>query len=127
MTRWFERWAKKNGVDASMLCTAVKETTAGLVVADLGAGLVKKRVARAGQGKSGGFRTLVATNKGDRWIFVYGFPKNARSNIDRDEEEGLKKLASHLLGLTPQGIAKAVADNKLKGGICDAQYEIGHS
>lgn len=119
-TRWFDRWARKNGVDASILCEAVQEMTAGLIDADLGGGLVKKRVARPGQGKSGGFRTLVATNKGERWIFVYGFPKNARSNIDRDEEEALKKLAGHLLGLTPQGIAKAVQANELKGVICDA-------
>ena len=47
--------------------------TEGLYEADLGGGLVKKRVARTGQGKSGGFRTLVATNRGDRWIFVFGF------------------------------------------------------
>ena len=126
-TRWFDRWAKKNGVDASMLCTAVQEMAAGLIDADLGGGLVKKRMARPGQGKSGGFRTLVATNKGDRWIFVYGFPKSARSNIDRDEEEALKKIAAHLLGLTPPGIAKAEAARELKGVICDAQDEIGHS
>lgn len=119
-TRWFDRWAKKNGVDTPMLCKAVREMQSGLFDADLGGGLVKKRVARPGEGKSGGYRTLVATNKGDRWVFVFGFPKSVRSNIDRDEEEALKKLANHLLGLTPQGIAKAVEANELKGVICDA-------
>ena len=78
---------------------------AGLVDADLGGGLFKKRVARPGQGKSGGFRTLVATNRGDRWVFAFGFPKNERSNIDKDEEEALKKLATHLLSLTAEGRA----------------------
>jgi hypothetical protein len=82
------------------LCAAVREMADGLYEADLGGGLLKKRIAQAGQGKSGGFRTLVATNKGSRWIFVYGFPKNARSNIDKDEEEALKTLAAHLLSLT---------------------------
>jgi hypothetical protein len=33
--------------------------TEGLFDADLGGGLFKKRIARQGQGKSGGFRTLV--------------------------------------------------------------------
>ena len=79
----------------------------GLFDADLGGGLLKKRIARPGQGKSGGYRTLVATNKGNRWVFVYGFPKNERSNIDRDEEEALKKLAAHLLSLSAQAVAQA--------------------
>ena len=71
----------------------------GLFDADLGGGLFKKRIARTGQGKSGGYRTLVATNKGSRWFFVYGFPKSERANVDRDEQEALRKLAGHLLAL----------------------------
>ena len=91
--KWFHRWAKKEGLCEMALCIAVEEMAAGLFEADLGSGLLKKRIAKQGQGKSGGFRTLVATNRGDRWVFVYGFPKNARSNIDKDEQEALKKLA----------------------------------
>jgi hypothetical protein len=72
-TRWFDRWARKQGLNNLSLCLAVQEMMEGLYEADLGGGLVKKRVARTGQGKSGGFRTLVATNRGDRWIFVFGF------------------------------------------------------
>ena len=106
-TRWFDRWARKQGVGSLALCAAVREMTDGLYEADLGGGLLKKRIARAGQGKSGGFRTLVATNKGSRWIFVYGFPKNARSNIDKDEGEALKALAAHLLSLTATGLRTA--------------------
>ena len=67
----------------SSLCTAVQEMTEGLFDADLGGGLMKKRVGRPSQGKSGGFRTLLATNQGNRWIFMYGFTKNERSNIDK--------------------------------------------
>ena len=92
-TRWFNRWARKEGLAASSLCAAVKEMTHGLIDADLGGGLVKKRIGRAGRGKSGGYRTLVATNHGKRWVFLFGFPKNERSNIDKDETEALKKLA----------------------------------
>lgn len=120
-TRWFDRWARKEGMTAPALCGAVREMSAGLYEADLGGGLVKKRIARPGQGKRGGYRTLVATNKGNRWIFVYGFPKNARDNIDRDEEVALKKLTAHLLSLTPQAIAKAQRAGELIEVNCDAK------
>jgi hypothetical protein len=100
---------------------------AGLYDADLGGGLLKKRIARTGQGKRGGFRTLVATNKGSRWIFVYGFPKNERSNIDKDEEDALKHLAAHLLGLTAQLLDQAERAGELMEVHCDAKNRISHS
>ncbi len=102
----------------------VREMTEGLYDADLDGGLFKKRVARQGQGKSGGFRTLVVTNQGNRWVFVFGFPKNERSNIDKDEAEALKKLAAHLLSLTPQAMSKAQRAGELMETDCDAQDEI---
>ncbi len=126
-TRWFNRWAHKQGLDDLSLCVAVREMTAGLYDADLGSGLVKKRIARSGQGKSGGFRTLIATNKGDCWVFVYGFPKNERSNIDKNEEEALKKLATELLSLTSKALEQAKDDNELMEVDCDAEEEIGDS
>jgi hypothetical protein len=126
-TRWFDRWARKQGLTARSLCAAVREMAAGLYEADLGGGLLKKRIGRPGQGKSGGFRTLVATNKGNRWIFVFGFPKNERSNIDKDEEEALKKLAAHLLSLTTQALGKAQRDGELTEVDCDAQDQISDS
>ena len=126
-TRWFDRWARKQGLTTPSLCTAVREMTAGLYDADLGGGLLKKRIARPGQGKRGGFRTLVATNKGTRWVFVYGFPKNERSNIDKDEEDALKKLAAHLLSLTAQALGTAQRAGELMEVDCDAKNQIGHS
>ncbi len=112
-TKWFERWARKQGLRESDLCNAVKEMASGLYEADLGGGLFKKRIARAGQGKRGGFRTLLATNLGDRWFFVYGFPKNERSNIDKDEEKALKRLSSHFLSLKLSGIEQAQRSKEL--------------
>ena len=120
-TRWFDRWARKEGLTTPSLCAAVREMAAGLYEADLGGGLVKKRIARPGQGKSGGFRTLVATNKGDRWVFVFGFPKNERSNIDKDEEQALKGVSAHLLSLTAQAIGKAQRTDELIEVDCDAK------
>lgn len=120
-TRWFVRWARKQGLTDPNLCAAVREILEGLYEADLGGGLFKKRIARAGQGKRGSFRTLIATNKGNRWIFVYGFSKNERSNIDKNEEEALKKLASELLSLTLGAIEKAKSAGELIEVDCDAE------
>ncbi len=120
-TRWFDRWARKQELTTPILSAPVREMTAGLYDADLGGGLLKKRIARTGQGKSGGFRTLVATNKGNRWVFMYGFPKNERSNIDKDEEEALKKLAAHLLSLTAQAFDNAQRAGELMEMDCDAE------
>ncbi len=126
-TKWFNRWARKQGLGSSNLCEAVREMQTGLFDADLGGGLFKKRVARPGQGKSSGFRTLLATNRGNRWIFVYGFPKNERSNIDGYEEAALKKLASQLLALGQRAMASALQAGELIEVECHAQNTVSDS
>lgn len=126
-TRWFDRWARKEGLNDPSLCAAVNEMIAGLYEADLGGGLFKKRIARSGKGKRGGFRTLVVTNKGDYWFFVFGFPKNERSNINKKEEEALKKLASVLLSYTLEDLEKAKLEDELMEVICNAEEEISDS
>lgn len=123
-TRWFDRWARKEGLTRVGLCNAVREMSMGLYEADLGGGLFKKRIGRPGQGKSGGYRTMVATNGGDRWVFVYGFPKNERANIDKDETDALKKLAGHLLSLTAQAMATAVQAGELIEVECDEKDQV---
>jgi hypothetical protein len=86
--------------------------------------LGQKAGGAAGTRKSGGFRTLVATKWGDRWVFVFGFSKNERSNIDKDEEEVLKKLAAHLLSLTAAALDKAQRAGEIFEVNCDAQDEM---
>jgi hypothetical protein len=86
----------------------------GLIDADLGGRVVKKRVALPGRGKSGGARTLLATNKGNRWFFVFGFEKDDRANIADDELEGLQELVSDLLSRTTRQLDEAVADASLQ-------------
>jgi len=107
-TRYFKRWAKKAGLSDQELSRAVVEMVNGLVDADLGGGIVKKRVALPGQGKRGGTRTLLATNRSDRWIFVFGFEKNDRANISGKELEALKMLAGNLLALSAMQIVEAI-------------------
>lgn len=86
----------------SALCQAVAEMSHDLIDADLGNGVVKKRIGLAGRGKRGSARILVATNKGSRWFFVFGFEKNDRANIAEDELEALKDIATQLLARTGQ-------------------------
>jgi len=87
---------------------------AGLIDADLGGGVVKKRVGLAGRGKRGGARTLVATNRGNRWFFVFGFEKKDRVNINDEELEGLQAIAADLLARTEKQLDEAVADGALQ-------------
>ncbi len=112
-TRYFTRWMRKTDLADSVLCAAVTEMAGGLIDADLGGGVVKKRVALPGRGKSGGARTLVATNKGNRWFFVFGFEKNDRAKISDDELEGLQELASDLLSRTARQLDEALRDASL--------------
>jgi hypothetical protein len=86
---------------------------ARLIDADLGAGVVKKRIALPGRGKSGGARTLLATNKGSRWFFLFGFEKNERANVADDELAALQELAKELLVRTSDELDTAVADGTL--------------
>jgi len=69
----------------------------GLIDAELGGCVVKKRVPLPGRGKSGSTRTLLATNKGSLWFFMFGFEKNERANVSPTELEALKVLAADLL------------------------------
>ncbi|MEI7428990.1 MAG: type II toxin-antitoxin system RelE/ParE family toxin [Betaproteobacteria bacterium] len=112
-TRHFSRWMRKTDLTDSALCNAVTEMSQGLIDADLGGGVVKKRIGLAGRGKRGGVRTLVATNRGSRWFFVYGFEKNNRANIADDELEALKDIAEQLLARTGQQLDEAVEDGLL--------------
>lgn len=113
-TRHFVRWMRKSELTDLSLCLAVQEMADGLIDADLGGHVVKKRVALPGRGKSGGARTLVATQKGSRWFFVFGFEKNERANISSTELEALQALAAELLALDGDQLSAAVEDRALQ-------------
>jgi hypothetical protein len=85
----------------------------GLVDADLGGHVMKKRVALPGQGKRGGARTIVATKMAGRWFFLYGFNKNERSNIDKDELKVLQEVAKELLGFDDQQLSIALVAGEI--------------
>ena len=87
--------------------------------ADLGGGIIKQRIARPGQGKSGGYRTIIFFRRGDRAVFAYGFAKSDRANINADEEKQFKEAASHVLRLTGKQIDELIKN----GDFVEVRYE----
>ena len=106
---------RKTGLPEDALCDAVSEMIRGLVDADLGGGVIKKRIALPGQGKRGGARTIVATKIESHWFFLYGFRKNERASIDRDELKMLQEVAKELLELDEQQLATALSAGEIMG------------
>jgi hypothetical protein len=104
---------RKTDLSDAELCHAVAEMRQGLIDADLGGGVVKKRIAIGGRGKSSGARTLLATNRVSRWFFVFGFEKNERANIASDELDVLQELAKDLLARTSVQLDHAIVDGAL--------------
>jgi hypothetical protein len=113
-TRFFSRWMRKSELTDKALCDAVIEMIHGLIDADLGGGIIKKRIGIAGRGKRSGARTVLATNKNDRWFFVFGFQKNTRSNINSEEKEALRLMAEDLLSMSATELDLACQQNELQ-------------
>jgi hypothetical protein len=115
----FQRFARKENISDETLLAVVKRAESGLIDADLGSGVIKQRVAREGQGKRGGFRTLILYRTAERAFFVYGFTKNDRGSINKEEATALKTLADKVLNLSDvfleellkQGIYQEVSPN----------------
>lgn len=122
-TRHFSRWMRKTELTDGALCAAVLEMAQGLIDAELGGGVVKKRIGLAGRGKRGGARTLIVTNKGNRWFFVYGFEKNDRANIADDELEALQGIAQELLARSGPELDRAVEDATLEEICHDKKHQ----
>ena len=98
----------KEGLGDAALRAAIEEIEAGLVDGHLGGELVKKRIARQGQGKNRGFRTIVAVRVGQRAFFLYCFAKNQRDNIKGTELAALKRLATELMAYSEAELDKAL-------------------
>ena len=112
--RWFARFARRERIDDKSLSEAIARAARGLIDADLGGGLIKQRVARQGRGRSGGYRMIVAYRVEERAVFLYGFAKNERDNIEADELEDLRLVARGWLEAAPEQIAAALADGAIE-------------
>jgi hypothetical protein len=112
-TKWLSRFARREGIADKRLLEAVKRAERGLIDADLGGGLIKQRVARPGQGRSGGYRTIVAYRAKQRAVFLYGFAKNERENIGPGELLTFRGIAADLLAADSAKIAEAIENGVL--------------
>jgi hypothetical protein len=117
--KWFAKFARKEGVSDAKLCKAVNDVEAGKIDVDYSGGVIKQRIARPNEGKSGGYRSVILYHRDNRAFFVYGFPKNERENIDDDEEQSFKDLAKVLFALSDDEIAKLVKTGIYKEIKCD--------
>ena len=111
---WFGRFARKENIAAELLWDAVDRAEKGLVDADLGGGVIKQRIARPGESKSKGYRSIVLYRKGDKAFFVYGFPKSDLGNIRDDEQEQFKKAAKSLLALSDEQIHRLIENGQFE-------------
>jgi hypothetical protein len=97
---WFGRFARREKIKDAALRDAITRAEKGVIDADLGGGVLKQRLARPGQGKSGGYRSIILFRKGERAFFVYGFAKSDRETLDPDETAAFKKSAKAFFALS---------------------------
>jgi hypothetical protein len=99
VTDSFDRWLRKEQLSDRALWIAAEEVVLGRFEADLGGYLFKKRIARQGGGKSGGYRTIIGYRRGstDRVIFLFGFAKNAEETVPKSEYRVLTAVAGSFL------------------------------
>lgn len=112
-TKPFARFAAKEGIADAVLRDAIRRAEAGLVDADLGGGVIKQRLARPRRGKSGGFRSIVLFRRQATAFFVYGFAKNDRDNIDRQELQAFRLLAAEMLALNDKEVQMAIKNGTI--------------
>jgi hypothetical protein len=112
-SKYFHRWARKQGIADKVLWEVVSEFENGLFEANLGNHLYKKRVALAGKGKSGGVRTILFYQQGRKLIFCFGFEKSQQENLRPIEVKFLNKMSDSLQGLSDEKILKNIKTNEL--------------
>lgn len=118
-TRWFARFARHEGLSERSLREAIERAEQGLVDANLGSGLIKQRVARKGQGRSGSYRTIIAYRQGKRALFIFGLAKNDRENFTENELEAARAIGKIWIPASIELIELGVQD----GQLTEVQYE----
>ncbi len=111
MSRWFQRFARKEQIADAALREAVIRAEKGQIDSDLGGEVIKQRIARPGQGRSKGYRTIILFRRGERAFFMFGFAKSQRANLDADEEQQFKEAAKHVLALNEKQLAELLRKN----------------
>ena len=120
-SKWFTKFARKECIADAKLCEAVRNAEQGIIDADYGDGVIKQRIARPNEGKSGGYRSIVLFRLGDRAFFVYGFAKSTQDNIDESDERDFKELAKTVLAASNTELENLVSDGKYVEVTCNDQ------
>lgn len=110
--KWFDKFCKKNRINDEDLFQIIKDIKKGKIDADYGGGLIKQRLARNNQGKSGGYRCIILYRFKEKLFFVYGFAKKDRENLDSQEEMAFKDLAKEMFNLSDIDLNK-LAEKKI--------------
>jgi hypothetical protein len=105
-TKVFARFARKARMSDRVLWDTAQDVNQGRIDADLGGGVVKQRIARAGQGKSGGSRTIILLRRGHRAVFVFGFEKKDQANIAPQDLTLFQELAPLYLDASERQMAQ---------------------
>ena len=113
ITKWFKKWARKSKINDEDLLDTITNLKDGLSTVDLGSNLFKVRVKREHSGKSSGFRTIIIYKKDEKAIFLYGFGKNEKDNINKTELLYFKKLGNDFLNLNQEEIEQLIDKKSL--------------
>jgi hypothetical protein len=103
------RFARRFGINDAELWHAIN----GEFDADLCGGIFKFRLARQGEGTSGGARAIVAMKVGQRVVLMFGFEKKDQANIKADELRAFRKAARVYLGYSEEEMTAIVQEKSL--------------
>jgi hypothetical protein len=118
-SKWFVRFADKEGISDAKLREVVKDLEAGKIDCDYGGGVIKQRIARLNEGKSGGYRLIILFRRGDKAFFVYGYRKSQQENIDKADLQMYKKAAKVVFAYSDDQLTKQVKLEVYKELECD--------
>ena len=113
-TKGLVRFARRERITDAVLWEAIERVERGTLDADLGGGLIKQRLARPGQGRSGGYRVIVAYRAKGLAVFLYGFAKNDLDNISPDQVQTFRAIGANWLAASAAVIKQAIDEGALQ-------------
>ena len=120
--------ARKFRIPDQKFVEAAQRARGGMAYADLGGGVYKECIARKGQGRSRGFRTVFCLRQDGDALFFAIFAKKRKANLNDEELKTAQKIAAEFRAFSEQDIQAAIAAGKFreiqKGGV-DALTEPG--
>ena len=119
--KWFSRFARREGISDRDLCDAIERAERGLIDADLGGGVIKQRIPRPNEGRSGGFRSIVYFRAAERAFFVFGFAKSDQDNISAHELRDFRRAAEITLAFGEVELQKLIELEQLSEVHCDEE------